>query len=69
MELNSLEINTSGSLGNIILNGEDISKKITKVEYVHEGGEIPFIKLTYPVDEIKINANVIVNEIPDNQNT
>lgn len=58
--MNELKITTSyidGKLANVVLNGEDISSKVTGLTLEMKGGKIPKALIEFPLSEVEVDGN------------
>ena len=66
--MNKLKITTSyidEKLANVVLNGEDISCKITGLTLEMKGGKFPKELIEFPLNEIEVDGNFeVVKNLP-----
>lgn len=67
--MNNLKITTNyvdGRLANVVLNGEDISNKITGLTLEMKGGKIPKASIEFPLSEIEVDGDFeVLNKVPE----
>ncbi|HIZ55149.1 MAG TPA: hypothetical protein H9671_02960 [Firmicutes bacterium] len=56
MEEVNVQINTSGSVSSVLINGRDISMEASEVVYRHKAGEAPTLTVKYYVDNVDVQA-------------
>lgn len=57
-----IEIKNDGSaISTLKLNGIDISLEASRVEFIHEGGKLPEVKLTFVGNNVSIDTMLLDN--------
>lgn len=51
LKIKSLEIKSDGKITRVILNGDDISKGVTNIEYKHYGGCNPVLNIETKLEQ------------------
>ncbi|WP_195277391.1 hypothetical protein [Anaerotruncus rubiinfantis] len=56
MKTNMVEIISDGNTAKVLVNGADLAGAITKLEYVHEAGSAPRLKLTMEPNAVVLKS-------------
>ena len=51
-----IQIQTEGTRSILKINEIDLSDCVTKIEYIHEGREIPVVRLTFLPDSVTVDS-------------
>lgn len=53
-----ISYNYDETVGRVIVDGQDFSKKITAIKVDYKGGELPIVSLEIPCDSLKLSGKV-----------
>lgn len=53
-----IHYNYDETVGKVIVDGQDLSNKITAVKVNYKGGDIPIVTLEIPCDSLKLSGKV-----------
>ena len=59
MKFASVEIRCNGNTSSVVIDGKEVSHKVSAIVFQHEGGDYPRVYLEIPVDSVSVVGSQI----------